>query len=49
MIVITVIDDNMGMMFNNRRQSQDCILREQILALTPVVEQIGRASCRERV
>lgn len=33
MIVITVIDDNMGMMFNNRRQSQDCILREQILAL----------------
>lgn len=33
MIVITVIDDNRGMMFNNRRQSQDCILREQILAL----------------
>lgn len=33
MIMITVIDDNMGMMFNNRRQSQDCILREQILAL----------------
>ena len=33
MIVIIVIDDNRGMMFNNRRQSQDCILREQILAL----------------
>ena len=33
MIVLTVIDDNRGMMFNNRRQSQDCILQEQILAL----------------
>lgn len=33
MIVISVIDDKKGMMFNNRRQSQDCILRERILAL----------------
>ena len=33
MIVIVCIDDNNGMMFNNRRQSQDAILREDILAL----------------
>lgn len=34
MIIITAIDDRGGMMFNHRRQSQDRILREKILALT---------------
>lgn len=31
MQVIVMIDDNNGIMFNNRRQSQDCILREYLL------------------
>ena len=31
MIVCVVVDDNNGMSFNNRRQSQDRILRENIL------------------
>ena len=34
MILIACVDDKMGMMFNNRRQSQDKILREHILAMT---------------
>ncbi|MCR4943962.1 MAG: ribonuclease Z [Clostridium sp.] len=34
MIVIVCLDNNNGMMFNNRRQSQDRILREHILNLT---------------
>ncbi len=33
MIVVAVVDDNMGMMFNKRRQSKDRALRERILAL----------------
>lgn len=31
MIIIACVDDNMGMMFNHRRQSQDRSLREHIL------------------
>lgn len=31
MIIISVIDDKGGLMFNNRRQSQDRILRQNIL------------------
>lgn len=31
MIIIACVDDNMGMMFNHRRQSQDRGLRERIL------------------
>lgn len=31
MIVICVIDDHGGMLFNHRRQSQDCVLRKRIL------------------
>lgn len=31
MIVCVAVDDNMGMMFNNRRQSQDKILRKYLL------------------
>ena len=31
MIVCVAIDDNLGMMFNNRRQSQDKILREHMI------------------
>ncbi|MBQ9521911.1 MAG: ribonuclease Z [Oscillospiraceae bacterium] len=34
MNIITVIDDGGGLMFNHRRQSQDRILRERILALS---------------
>lgn len=34
MKLITVVDDNMGLMFNNRRQSQDRILRAKILKIT---------------
>ena len=34
MIVIVCVDDNMGMMFNHRRQSQDRVLRERILQKT---------------
>ncbi|MCD8356888.1 MAG: ribonuclease Z [Clostridia bacterium] len=34
MILITAIDDNYGMMFNKRRQSQDRILRQHILEIT---------------
>ena len=34
MIVCVVLDDNNGMMFNKRRQSQDRILREQILKMS---------------
>lgn len=33
MILIVVVDDRNGMMFNHRRQSQDRILREKILEL----------------
>ena len=31
MILIVCIDDNKGMMFNHRRQSQDGVLRRHIL------------------
>lgn len=31
MIVIVCIDDEFGMLFNQRRQSRDCILTEDIL------------------
>lgn len=34
MILIAAVDDSGGMMFNNRRQSRDRVLRERILALT---------------
>lgn len=34
MIIIAAVDDRNGMMFNHRRQSQDKVLREKILALT---------------
>ena len=34
MIVIAAIDDQNGLMFNHRRQSQDNALREKILSLT---------------
>ncbi len=31
MHLITCLDDNNGMMFNKRRQSQDCLVREDII------------------
>lgn len=34
MILIACVDDNFGMLFNKRRQSQDRLLREHILQLT---------------
>lgn len=34
MILIVVVDDNMGMLFNRRRQSQDRMLNDKILELT---------------
>ena len=34
MIVCVVVDDNNGMMFNQRRQSKDRILREHILKMS---------------
>lgn len=34
MILIACIDDQMGMMFNHRRQSQDRLLRRHILQIT---------------
>lgn len=34
MILIACVDDYFGMLFNNRRQSQDRLLRERILQLT---------------
>ena len=34
MIVCVAVDDNNGMMFNQRRQSKDRILREQILKMS---------------
>lgn len=34
MVLIAAVDDDYGMMFHNRRQSQDRILREKILKLT---------------
>ena len=33
MIAIVMLDDHNGMLFNNRRQSQDAVLRERILSL----------------
>ena len=33
MILVICIDENGGMLFNNRRQSQDKILRERLLSL----------------
>lgn len=33
MILIACIDDDYGMMFNGRRQSQDCLLRQRIIKL----------------
>lgn len=34
MILMVVVDDNNGMMFNHRRQSQDSVLRERILQMS---------------
>lgn len=34
MILIVAVDDNNGLLFNSRRQSQDRLLRERILALS---------------
>jgi hypothetical protein len=34
MILITCVDDSGGLMFNHRRQSQDRVLRSEILVLT---------------
>jgi len=34
MILIACVDDGFGMMFNHRRQSQDRVLRDHIIALT---------------
>lgn len=34
MILIVAVDDNNGMMFNKRRQSQDRVLRKHILSLS---------------
>jgi hypothetical protein len=34
MIIILCVDDDMGMMFNHRRQSQDQVLRERVLEVT---------------
>lgn len=34
MVIIVAVDDRQGMLFNHRRQSQDRVLREKILALT---------------
>ena len=35
MKIIVCVDDQMGMMFNNRRQSRDRIVREDMLLLVP--------------
>lgn len=34
MIIIAAVDEENGLMFNNRRQSQDRILRERILSMS---------------
>ncbi len=34
MILIAAVDNRNGLLFNHRRQSQDCILRERILEIT---------------
>ena len=34
MRVIVAVDDRNGMLFHNRRQSQDRVLRERILSMT---------------
>ena len=34
MIIIAAVDDRNGMLFNNRRQSQDSILRNYIMDMT---------------
>ncbi len=34
MILIVCVDDNMGMLFNERRQSQDSALRSRIIEIT---------------
>ena len=44
MIVIACLDDNGGMMFNHRRQSQDRMLRAHIAALVG-----GAMLCRKRL
>ena len=33
MIIMVCVDDNNGMMFNKRRQSQDRVLRQRMLEL----------------
>ena len=33
MILIACVDDNLGMLFNNRRQSMDRVLRARLLKL----------------
>ena len=34
MIVCAAVDDRMGMTFHDRRQSQDCLLRQRLLELS---------------
>ena len=33
MVICVAVDDNMGMTFNKRRQSKDCVLREKLMEL----------------
>lgn len=33
MILVTCVDDNLGMLFNNRRQSMDSVLRERMIKM----------------
>ena len=35
MNIIVCVDDQMGMMFNHRRQSKDCVVRKDMLLLVP--------------
>ena len=35
MNIIITLDDNNGMLFNNRRQTRDAIVNQRILELTP--------------
>ena len=45
MILCVAVDDNMGMMFNRRRQSQDKNLRKYLIAL--VKESFGSILIRK--
>ena len=37
MKLIAIIDDNYGMMFNNRRQSKDSVLIDRIIEISSVI------------